>query len=95
MQLLINDKNHLQQPMTSFLITNQRRFFEITAVLLTAVGKFLFMDYLNWRFPFVVAAIIAWASYIIYRSKTRKGILNYWGFRTDNFKDVTIKVLPL
>ena len=67
---------------------------EILAVILTALGKFIFMDYLNWRFPFVVVAIVFWLSYIIYRSRARDGIAKYWGFRTDNFKVVMRKVLP-
>ena len=80
--------------MTSFSIANKTRILEISAVILTAIGKFIFMDYLNWRFPFVVVAIISWASYIIYRNRKRPGIIKYWGFRTDNFKTVMRKVLP-
>ena len=66
----------------------------MSAVVLTTLGKFFFMDWLDWRFFFVVTAIISWAGYIIYRHKTRPGILRYWGFRTDNFKTVWRKVLP-
>jgi membrane protease YdiL (CAAX protease family) len=66
----------------------------MSAVILTAAGKFIFMDYLNWRLPFVAAAIILWTGYIIYRNRTKTGILKYWGFRTDNFKPVMRKVLP-
>ena len=80
--------------MTSFPISNQRRILEISAVILTAIGKFIFMDYLNWRFPFVAVAIISWVSYIIYRKNKQPGITKYWGFRTDNFKTVLKKVLP-
>ena len=75
-------------------ISNKTRILEISFVVLTAIGKFIFMDYLNWRFPFVTVAIILWVSYIIYRSRTNKDILKYWGFRTDNFKKVLLKVLP-
>ena len=53
------------------------------------------MDYLNWRFPFVAVAIISWVSYIIYRKSKQPGITKYWGFRTDNFKTVLKKVLPI
>ena len=80
--------------MSSFSISNKRRFFEIAAVILTAIGKFIFMDELNWRFPFVSIAIICWVSYIIYRTRTEPGINKYWGFRTDNFITVLKKVLP-
>ena len=81
-------------PMTSLSISNKRRILEFTAVVLTAVGKFIFMDYLNWRFLFVTVAIISWVSYIIYRKTKQPGITKYWGFRTDNFKTVLKKVLP-
>jgi uncharacterized protein len=80
--------------MASFSISNKRRLLEMSAVILTAVGKFVFMDYLNWRFAFIVAAIISWTIYIIYRNRTKKGIIKYWGFRSDNFKSVMRKVIP-
>jgi uncharacterized protein len=80
--------------MTSVSISNKRRILEISAVVLTAIGKFLFMDYLRWRFPFVLVAIIAWVGYIIYRDRANAGVIRYWGFRTDNFKTVLRKVAP-
>ena len=80
--------------MPSLSISNKRRTLEISAVILTAIGKFIFMDYLNWRFPFIAVAIIAWVSYIVYRKSKQPGITKYWGFRTDNFKTVLKKVLP-
>jgi len=80
--------------MTSLSISNKRRILEISAVILTAAGKFIFMDYLNWRFPFVTVAIISWITYIIYRKSKQPGTTKYWGFRTDNFKTVLKKVLP-
>jgi hypothetical protein len=75
-------------------ISDRTRVFEISAVILTAVGKFVFMDYLHWWFPFILAAIIFWACYIIYRSKRKPGITTYWGFRTDNFRKTIKIVLP-
>jgi uncharacterized protein len=75
-------------------VSDRRRVVEITAVLLTAAGKFVFMDLINWRFPFIVAVIICWGVYIIYRNKTEQGILHYWGFRRDNFCSVAKRVLP-
>ena len=75
-------------------ISNKTRQLEILAILFTVMGKFLFMDYLNWRFPFVLSATILWAIYIIYRSKKTKDALRYWGFRMDNFGKVTKMVLP-
>ena len=75
-------------------VSNKTRILEIGAVVLTALGKFLFMDYLNWRFPFVVTAVVGWLFYIFYTRVRRKEVLHYWGFRTDNFKLVISKVLP-
>src|SRR5688572_13643388 len=80
--------------MTSIPISNNRRLLEILAVIITAIGKFIFMDYLNWRFPFVAVATVSWIGYIIYRNRKQPAILKYWGFRTDNFKTVLKKVLP-
>ncbi|WP_406682881.1 CPBP family intramembrane metalloprotease [Seonamhaeicola sp. MEBiC1930] len=76
------------------LISDKIRIFEISGVILTAVGKFVFMDYLNWRLLFVVFAIISWGVYIFYRYKKERGVLKYWGFRTDNFKKVFKLMLP-
>lgn len=64
------------------------------AVVLTAVGKFVFMDFLQWRFPFIAAAIILWGCYVIYRNRKTPGITQYWGFRTDNFGTVVRRILP-
>lgn len=75
-------------------ISDKRRILEISAVILTAIGKFIFMDWLTWRFSFVTFAILFWLFYIIYRSKAQPGILSYWGFRTDNFKKVVKMILP-
>jgi hypothetical protein len=76
------------------LISDKVRIFEIIAVIATAVGKFIFMDSLNWRLPFVVFSILAWGIYIVFRYKKEKGILKYWGFRMDNFKKVFNLMLP-
>lgn len=75
-------------------ITDQRRYFEIGAVVLTAIGKFLFMDLLNWRFPFVAAAVLGWTVYVIYRKKQDPTLTNYWGFRIDTFRKSLQFMLP-
>ena len=67
----------------------------MSAVILTAGGKFVFMDYLNWRFAFAAAVIAAWSVYIIFRYRSEKDILKYWGFRMDNFTLVVRKILPV
>jgi len=71
---------------TIIQISEKRRLGEILAVLATGVGKFIFMDWLNVKFPFIMVSIIAWGVYIWLRSKSSPSILKYWGFRIDNFK---------
>ncbi|WP_303319109.1 CPBP family intramembrane glutamic endopeptidase [Flavivirga abyssicola] len=75
-------------------ISNKTRVFEILGVVITALGKFVFMDYLNWRLPFVVIAMISWFLYIFFRYKIEKGVIKYWGFRTDNFKKALKLMIP-
>ena len=44
-------------------ISNRTRLLEVGAVVLTAAGKFIFMDVLDARLAFIIAAIILWAGY--------------------------------
>lgn len=74
--------------------TDKQRKYEIVAVLLTAAGKFIFMDFLQWKLVFIVLSTLGWGGYVFYRSKKQPGILAHWGFRTDNFKKVLLMVLP-
>jgi uncharacterized protein len=76
------------------LITDKQRKIEISAVALTALGKFIFMDLLHWKLPFIVISILAWSAYVAYQKKRHPGILQYWGFRTDNFLEVVKMILP-
>ncbi|HEY9008935.1 MAG TPA: CPBP family intramembrane glutamic endopeptidase [Ohtaekwangia sp.] len=52
------------------------------------------MDLLQWRFTFILISITGWTVYVVYRNSQDKGILHYWGFRTDNFKETTMRILP-
>ena len=75
-------------------INNKTRWFEIIAVLLTATGKFVFMDALNWKLPFIISSVLAWTAYIVYKNRKTPGIFNHWGFRKDNFNTVLKMVWP-
>lgn len=75
-------------------ISDKVRLLEILAVVLTGIGKFVFMDYLNWRLPFVIVAIATWTLYVGYRFKKDKQVLKDWGFRRDNFITVYKLMLP-
>lgn len=94
-------KNTLTKYLTEFSnlkltrpISDKVRLLEILGVVITGIGKFFFMDYLNWRLPFVIFAILAWSFYVFYRYKKDKNVLRDWGFRLDNFKSVLRLMLP-
>jgi uncharacterized protein len=89
LHLLMMPSYPQQQP-----ISDKRRKYEILAVLLTGAGKIVFMDVLQWKLAFIIVSIFVWTAYVIYRSKRTTGILSHWGFRTDNFKEVLLKILP-
>ena len=93
-QRLVKELFEFSEEKLMLPISDRRRLLEIVAVVLTAIGKFVFMGALNWRLPYVTFAIICWASYIIYRAKQDRHILKYYGFRADNFKEVIKLILP-
>ena len=75
-------------------ISDKIRILEILAVVMTGIGKFIFMDYLDWRLPYVVFAIVAWSLYVYFRYKKDRHVLLDWGFGFRNFKRVFILMLP-
>lgn len=75
-------------------IKDSRRILEIIAVILTGVGKFIFMDWLNVRFLYITVAILFWVGYIIFRYRQDKSILKYWGLNKQNFKKSFLELLP-
>jgi uncharacterized protein len=79
---------------TPISISDKRRQLEITAVVVTGLGKFVFMDWLGWKLPFISIAIILWLIYVLVRRRQVPGVLKYWGFRIDNFTEVIRIVLP-
>lgn len=71
-----------------------RQKAELLAIVLTALGKFVFMDFLEWRLPFVATALSGWVIYILVQIKKNPELPKHWGFRTDNFKSVLKRVMP-
>ncbi len=74
--------------------SNVNRKYEIIAVLATAAGKFIFMDFLQWKLVFIIISTLGWAYYVYIRNKKEPGILVHWGFRLDNVNKVLRMVLP-
>lgn len=61
---------------------------EVLLVCVTAAGKFIFMDVLKWKFPFIAAVMIFWSVYVWRRCKSDHAVASHWGFRWDNFGSV-------
>jgi hypothetical protein len=73
---------------------NSIRVLEICAVVITAIGKFVFMDCLNLKLAFITTAIIIWTGYVVYRINKNPAIAKQWGFRKDNFAKTVRLILP-
>ena len=73
---------------------DRQKLFEIGAVVLTGLLKFVMMDYLEWRFVYIASAILFWASYLYWRHRQDAGILTEWGFRREEFKTCFMQLLP-
>jgi uncharacterized protein len=75
-------------------ITDQQRLLETTAVILTGLSKFLFMDILQWRFAYITTAVLFWIAYVYYRFRENNKILTYWALTTKGFKKTFLELLP-
>ncbi|MEO9872135.1 CPBP family glutamic-type intramembrane protease [Ekhidna sp.] len=74
--------------------SQNHRSFEIVAVSVTALGKFLFYDVLNLRLVFILLMFGFWSTYITMRVRNHSELFKKWGFRVDNFNRVLRRVLP-
>ena len=74
--------------------TNQQQF-AILAVFLTAVLKFIFMDWLNWSVFYICGIVLFWMAYILYRVKSNRETLILWGFKKEHFKQSLLYLAPL
>ena len=76
-------------------INNRTRLLEIIAVVLTGLGKLLFVNYLNLKFWYIITACLLWIGYVVFRSIKQPGILAYWGFTKTNFRRSIRFLAPL
>ena len=67
---------------------------EILAVILTGVGKFIFMDWLNWRLPYIIAALVFWIVYIFRKRIVDREAFDSWGLSLQNFSKTFLEILP-
>jgi hypothetical protein len=66
--------------------TDRWRWIEIGAAVLTGIMKYIFMDWLELRVFYIVAACLFWIVFIYIRYRRNDFILKQWGFRKKNFK---------
>jgi len=69
-------------------------FFDISAVLLTGIGKFVFFDLLQKQFWFIMGASLFWLGYILYYLINNKSRLIQWGFRRKGFNESFRLLIP-
>lgn len=75
--------------------SDQTRLFEILAVIITGLGKFVFMDWLQLKIVFIVAACSFWIGYVFFRKRKNKAITQYWGLTFTNFRKTLLELLPV
>lgn len=73
--------------------TNQHQF-EILAISIFAVLKFILIDWLDWRAFYLIGAFLFWLSYIFFQAKTNNKLLRQWGFHRDFFKQAFLYLVP-
>ena len=75
--------------------TDRIKKFEIVAVLATGIGKLIFFNWLHLQFWFIMLASIFWIGYILYRVRSNKSIVNWWGFRKEGLRNSLRMIAPL
>ena len=69
-------------------------YFELTAITVTALLKFIIMDWLGMRAFYITGTSLFWAGYVYYRYSYDHNVLKYWGFRKENFLKSWTVLLP-
>jgi len=74
--------------------SNTLKRWEILAVLITGVLKFVLMDWLNFRAFYIAGAILFWIIFIYKRYQRNPEILQKWGFRKESLKQSLLWLSP-
>ncbi|MGB0525923.1 MAG: type II CAAX prenyl endopeptidase Rce1 family protein [Flammeovirgaceae bacterium] len=74
--------------------TTNASLFELTAIVLTGLCKFIFVDVLALKFWFIISACFFWLIYVSYKIKQDQQILTVWGFTKKGFRSSLIFILP-
>jgi len=68
--------------------------FELAALAVSAIAKFIVMDWLEMRAFYITSSSLFWLWYVYYRYKRDKTILKYWGFKKSDFYESWKILLP-
>lgn len=71
------------------------KVFELVAAVLTGLGKFVFMEWLNWKLGYIIFACLFWFGYVLYRYRENPEILEYWGLSGTHFKKTFKELFPI
>ncbi|MBN1790009.1 MAG: CPBP family intramembrane metalloprotease [Bacteroidales bacterium] len=74
--------------------TDKTAYFELAAVSLTVILKFILMDWLSMRAFYIGGICLFWALYFYYRYSRNTAILKQWGFKRFNFRKSGLELLP-
>ena len=69
-------------------------FIEIFAVLLTAIGKILFMNVWDFRLPYILVVLVFWTGYVIWKRTRNPKAYQYWGLHLRQFRSTFLELLP-
>jgi uncharacterized protein len=72
-----------------------QRWLEMSAVVITGVCKFIFVDVFPFKGWYVAIACCLWISYVVYLAATYKSRLISLGFTKEGFKKSFARLLPV
>lgn len=70
------------------------KWFEIFAVIATAILKFIAIDWLNLRAVYIVIISLFWLIYIFSKFRGNPESIRQWGIQKQNFKRSFLFILP-
>jgi hypothetical protein len=73
---------------------DREKWFEVFAVLITGLLKFVMMDWLDMRAVYIVTICLFWLIFVYIRYKGDHSVLQHWGIRKQNFRQSFLFLLP-
>jgi len=67
---------------------------ELPALIITAVSKFIVMDWLGMRAFYISAICMFWLCYVYYKYKQDRSVIRYWGFKLENTGRSLLMLMP-